>query len=132
MEGPHAAMSSEPGQTVAEALYGDDHEAPDVGYEGLVRARPGDPVADPAELIRAWIGRPSWHRRAACRGVDTTVFFPVLGGNYARARAVCARCPTAGPCLAGALALDPADDDGFRGGLTARERRELRRDPAAA
>lgn len=128
-QGPR--RSDPPRRGVAEALVGADHEAPDAGFDGLVRARPGDLVADPAELIRAWLGRPSWHRRAACRGVGAEVFFPVRGGNFDHARALCARCPVSGPCLTGALALDPSEDDGFRAGMSAMKRRRLRRSTAA-
>jgi WhiB family transcriptional regulator, redox-sensing transcriptional regulator len=43
--------------------------------------------------------RPSWHQKAACRGL-TTMFFPVEANaaTVARAAAVCATCPVTAEC----------------------------------
>lgn len=71
-----------------------------------------------------------WRHRAACRDADPEIFFPVaesgapLARAEARALAWCARCPVRAECLAYALAVLP---DGIAGGMTARQRRELRR-----
>jgi WhiB family redox-sensing transcriptional regulator len=63
-------------------------------------------------------------KRAACRGEDPAVFFPSVGGNAAKARAICSVCPVRPECLAYALA-DP-ESAGVWGGITERERRKLR------
>lgn len=46
-----------------------------------------------------------WTEQAACRSVDTEVFFPERSGGelYAPGRAYCARCPVSAACLADAL-----------------------------
>jgi WhiB family transcriptional regulator, redox-sensing transcriptional regulator len=71
-------------------------------------------------------GRVSWRRRAACRHVDTELFFPVGRGSRAmaetqQAKAICARCPVRQPCLAYALATGQAY--GIWGGYDEDERR---------
>jgi WhiB family transcriptional regulator, redox-sensing transcriptional regulator len=72
----------------------------------------------------------SWRRRAACRHVDTELFFPVGRGSRAmaetqQAKAICARCPVRQPCLAYALATGQAY--GIWGGYDEDERRVLHR-----
>lgn len=70
-----------------------------------------------------------WKHRAACRGVDPELFFPVAESGpvhdeqVAAAKRVCARCPVRSECLRHALVLIPV---GVVGGLTADERRGLR------
>ncbi len=70
-----------------------------------------------------------WRDRAACRGTDPEVFFPVAESGPAReaqvaaAKAVCAGCPVRAECLTEALARIPY---GIAGGLTENERRRLR------
>ena len=72
-----------------------------------------------------------WRDRAACRGVDPELFFPIAEPDpvyeeqVAAAKWVCARCPVREPCLAEALARIP---NGIAGGLTEHERRQLQRD----
>lgn len=41
-----------------------------------------------------------WPAEAACRGVDSTVFFLSAGGTYAQAERICSRCPVVEPCRA--------------------------------
>lgn len=77
----------------------------------------------------------SWFKSAACRGVDTEVFFTSgsagRGGgarNNRAALALCRACPVKQACLDAAL-----DEEkyavygvyGIRGGLTADERRQI-------
>lgn len=64
-----------------------------------------------------------WREQAACRGMETAIFFPTRGDNagVAQARSICAGCPVRRQCLDNALA-DTGDRYGIRGGLTARER----------
>lgn len=71
-----------------------------------------------------------WRDRAACRGTDTELFFPSVNGAAAQrahrqAKAVCATCPVLAQCLS--WALTSGIDFGVWGGLTADERRALRR-----
>lgn len=65
----------------------------------------------------------SWRHRAACRGVDPDVFYPVSDEEAEAAKAVCAACPVRQPCLEYALAN--RERDGVWGGATERERRRM-------
>lgn len=82
---------------------------------------------------------PNWLDTAACRDVDSAVFFPLLnvgrGHSKSRAsdpvwdaaRAVCARCPATGadgPCVAEGFRFK--DEDSMRGGLTPDQRARMR------
>lgn len=83
-------------------------------------------------------GGAAWRESAACRHVDTELFFPVSRRGRAaaearQARAICARCPVREPCLSYALATRQAY--GIWGGYDDEERRRLhrqRREPEAA
>lgn len=66
-----------------------------------------------------------WREDAACRGVDTNVFFPVTDEEAGPAQAICATCPVREECLE--FALMTRQEDGVWGGLTETERRRLRR-----
>jgi WhiB family redox-sensing transcriptional regulator len=66
-----------------------------------------------------------WRADAACRDLDTAVFFPDTEEEVAAAKAVCASCPVREACLA--FALVTRQDDGVWGGLDENERRRLRR-----
>lgn len=73
-----------------------------------------------------------WLHQAACRntGADPELFFPVGDSGpalfqIAEAKAVCRRCPVIEVCLA--LALEGSEPAGVWGGLTAAERRALKR-----
>ena len=66
-----------------------------------------------------------WRDDAACRGLDTNVFFPATDEEAAEAKAICATCPVREECLE--FALLTRQDDGVWGGLTETERRRLRR-----
>ena len=75
-------------------------------------------------------GPASWRRRAACRHVDTELFFPIGRGSRAmtetqQAKAICACCPVRLPCLAYALATGQVY--GIWGGYDEEERRVLHR-----
>ena len=77
----------------------------------------------------------SWRRLAACRQVDSDLFFPVGSTGDAaqeieRAKAVCAGCPVRQPCLAFAIATN--QEFGVWGGCDERERPALRRKWRAA
>lgn len=68
-----------------------------------------------------------WRRDAACRSVDTALFFP--GSATARqtkqAKRICAACPVRDECLT--YALTAPEKYGIWGGLTADERDRKRR-----
>ncbi|HEV2370192.1 MAG TPA: WhiB family transcriptional regulator [Acidimicrobiales bacterium] len=65
----------------------------------------------------------SWRKRAACRGLDPDIFFPVTDEEAGEARAVCGVCPVREACLEYALAA--RERDGVWGGATERERRRM-------
>ncbi len=72
-----------------------------------------------------------WRRRAACRGEDPELFFPVGSAGpaalaqIAEAKNICARCPVRRACLVFAMAT--RQEYGIWGGLTEDERSQLRR-----
>ena len=65
----------------------------------------------------------SWRNRAACRGVDPDIFYPVSEEDAVQAKAICAQCPVREACLEYALAA--RERDGVWGGATERERRRM-------
>jgi WhiB family transcriptional regulator, redox-sensing transcriptional regulator len=74
----------------------------------------------------------AWWHRAACRGADPDLFFPVAADDspaYARqvaeAKAVCSGCPVRPECLAYAMEAMPAH--GIWAGTTPQERHSERR-----
>jgi WhiB family redox-sensing transcriptional regulator len=71
------------------------------------------------------VPRPAgWRYRAACRGVELSVFFPGRGQSAEPARRICASCPVRQPCLE--FALRHGITHGIWGGLAERDRRALR------
>jgi hypothetical protein len=99
--------------------------APDQGRPGVRRpdgrracdgGRPdgGGPLAPALVAPTAleggwWVDRPTWHARAACRGVGPAQFFPPRGNPVRRVRsavAVCERCGVAWECLSYGLDND--------------------------
>ena len=74
-----------------------------------------------------------WFDDAACRGVDTDVFFPASATEEAasEAKTICATCPVRETCLE--FALENRPPEGIWGGLTPIERhRTIRRRQKAA
>lgn len=67
--------------------------------------------------------KPVWRQKAACRGVDPDIFYPVSEEEAEEARAVCRACPVLETCLEWALAN--RERDGVWGGATERERRRM-------
>jgi WhiB family transcriptional regulator, redox-sensing transcriptional regulator len=70
-----------------------------------------------------------WRHRAACRDEDPELFYPVGDSGpallqIAEAKAVCRRCPVIRDCLSWALVRE---NDGVWGGMSADERRVLKR-----
>ncbi len=74
-------------------------------------------------------GPNQWRLDAACRELDTAIFFPETEDAAGAAKAICATCPVREPCLLFALAN--REEQGVWGGLTESERRRLRRRRAA-
>lgn len=60
---------------------------------------------------------------AACKGVDTNVFFPTGSGRnaYVKARGICLRCPVKVECAQ--YAIESGSKYGMWGGLTKEERK---------
>jgi hypothetical protein len=87
--------------------------------------------ADPGPVSRWDADRPpppvshGWQDKAACAGMDQSVFFPVRGENVPRAKAICAGCPVRVECLEYAQAN--CEEFGIWGGLSSTERKEQRR-----
>ena len=65
----------------------------------------------------------SWRNRAACRGIDPDIFFPVTDEDAEPAKAICDACPVREACLEFALAA--REREGVWGGATERERRRI-------
>ena len=66
-----------------------------------------------------------WKADAACRDLDTDIFFPDSDAQAGPALEVCASCPVREACLD--FALRTRQHDGVWGGHTESERRRLRR-----
>lgn len=73
-----------------------------------------------------------WMESALCRQVDPEIFFPEERAYryIAATKGVCQACPVTERCLQ--LALDNDESEGIWGGLTAHERRKLKRRGEAA
>lgn len=70
---------------------------------------------------------PQWWADAACAGHPLEWWFPPLGSNGEAGKAICGDCLVREECLAEAIA-DPTLDHGIRGGLNAKERKQMRRE----
>ena len=71
-----------------------------------------------------------WDKQAACRGMDSELFFPdeELGEEPSDlVKQACASCPVKSDCLADAMSYARRDDWGFFGGTTESDRGILRR-----
>ena len=67
---------------------------------------------------------PQW-ADALCRQIDPELFYPEKGGSSSEAKKICLTCPIQERCLEWALARD--ERFGVWGGLSERERRDLKR-----
>jgi len=65
----------------------------------------------------------TWRQRAACRGLDPSIFYPASDDECEIAKQVCAQCPVREACLEHALAVREAE--GVWGGCDERERRRI-------
>ena len=67
----------------------------------------------------------AWRAKAACHGLDPTIFYPDPDDDTAAepAKAVCAECAVREACLEYALGF--REKEGVWGGCTERERRRI-------
>lgn len=75
---------------------------------------------------------PHWRDRAACLDEDPEIWFPVGDTGPALlqiedAKAICRRCPAVTSCGQWAMQAGPAAFYGIFGGMTAEERRAIKR-----
>ena len=66
-----------------------------------------------------------WRQRAACRGVDADIFYPLSDEDAEEAKGICGACGVRETCLEYALAN--REREGVWGGATERERRRMLR-----
>ena len=68
-----------------------------------------------------------WHLRGACRGLESSIFYPdpAVEAEEARALDVCAGCEVRSECLDHAMAR--GESPGIWGGTTERDRRRILR-----
>lgn len=66
---------------------------------------------------------PVWRQKAACRGVDPDIFYPVSDEEAEDAKAICRMCAAQEMCLE--WALTNREKEGVWGGATERERRRI-------
>ncbi|WP_419865383.1 WhiB family transcriptional regulator [Candidatus Poriferisodalis sp.] len=71
------------------------------------------------------LSREAWRASAACKDVDTNIFFIGPGKSPDAALAICNRCEVKDECLQ--FALDNEEDFGIWGGLNADQRKQLRK-----
>ncbi len=64
-----------------------------------------------------------WSTRAACRGLDPTIFFPLSDDQEQAAKTICGGCDVRELCLE--HALGHREREGVWGGCTERERRRI-------
>lgn len=94
------------------------------------RSSLSEPISAQQRALLRWFTRherdtgQDWRAQALCAQVDPEIFFPKKGANPAQAKAVCAMCPVRNECLE--HALTHIETYGIWGGLTARQRQELR------
>lgn len=69
----------------------------------------------------------SWMHQAACRGMDTEIWFADSEAAHSIAKGVCRRCPVAETCLR--YALDIQGTWGIWGGTTRPQRTRLTESP---
>ncbi len=67
-----------------------------------------------------------WQKQANCLGVNPNLFYPERGVSTSEAKAVCDGCEVKNECLE--AAVERGEKFGIWGGLSERERREIRRE----
>ncbi|WP_326811672.1 WhiB family transcriptional regulator [Streptomyces scopuliridis] len=76
------------------------------------------------------VSPPSWMANALCAETDPDLFYPEKGVTSAPAREICMGCPVRTDCLNHALTVP--ETQGVWGGMSARQRGQLRRKTAGA
>jgi WhiB family redox-sensing transcriptional regulator len=71
-------------------------------------------------------GELRWQDRALCAQTDPEAFFPEKGGSTREAKKVCRSCEVRAECLE--YALKHEERFGIWGGLSERERRQMKRE----
>ncbi len=79
-----------------------------------------DPEASNSEANMAW------KQRGNCLGIDPDLFYPERGVSSANAKKVCKVCEVQLECLN--YAIDNGEKFGIWGGMSERERRQVRRE----
>lgn len=92
-----------------------------VGADLLDAFRRGVVSLDELLLLSQVVVGGEWRERAACRGMDPELFFPVRGQDTRVAKAVCGSCEVRGEC--GEYARVAGEPHGIWGGVGARSRR---------
>lgn len=84
-----------------------------------------------ADMIGTTFMNRPWRDKAACRGIDPNVFFPIVKGEDEQAKAICVSCSVRQDCLE--FAINNGEKDGIWGGANESERRRITasRKPAA-
>lgn len=65
-----------------------------------------------------------WAEQALCANADPELFFPPDGDSGALAKQICSRCTVQPECLA--YAIDANEEFGIWGGMTWKERNQVR------
>lgn len=119
-----------------ELAYADPEPGPQTDLPDLDRLRLHRSTSQPLtegdsdgryDLAFLLLERPEWHRRAACRGTDTGMFFAERGTHTQDARDTCRVCPVQTECLTHAQAVPELH--GVWGGQTVRQRKKGRARP---
>ncbi len=77
-----------------------------------------------SEVLGIDVQATEWMRDALCAQTDPEAFYPDEYGSVEPAKAVCAECPVLAECRA--YALETGQRFGVWGGLSARERQQIR------
>src|SRR2546430_3857483 len=89
-------------------------------------AQEGGTLMDGQGVVADLLGNaPEWQERALCSQTDPEAFFPEKGGATREAKRICSRCEGKDECPEYAVGHD--ERFGIWGGLSERERRELKR-----
>ena len=109
---------------VAATVAGDS--VPIIRRRSTVTFTSSDGESGRGEEMLGLLERPEWWARAACVGMNPSLFFPERGDCVPPVvREVCGGCPAKVECLEAALAR--GEKYGIFGGLTERQRRAIRR-----
>jgi WhiB family transcriptional regulator, redox-sensing transcriptional regulator len=79
------------------------------------------------DILGSFVVREAWQSKAACRGIDPNLFFPIKPEEESAAKDICKDCTVREECLDSALA---GREKGIWGGMTEKERNKLQRSKA--